>query len=221
MDTDVVANSATEPEPSSATRRKNVLAQALWGSSDSEQSFTSPSPPPMDKPTTGSAVLPAERPPLIEPSACSDSLQETLSPLSRSVNADILTSSSSATEPVNKQQELLVKEVRRRTDAAMADLNRASSNAKINDASQRKRIEPSRISGPKLVSAFTSVDTIPVRSLSAASGQLTLAQNQLSGSSKLGTRFKRFRGSLRLYSGVTVCHSIPLTLLRPMVVIVR
>ena len=78
---------------------------------------------------------PAERP-LIEPSASSDSLQETLSPPSHSVNADILTSSSSATELVDKQQELLVKEVRRRTDAAMADLNRTSSNVKINDASQ-------------------------------------------------------------------------------------
>ena len=196
MDTDVVAHSTTEPEPSSATRRKNALAQALWGSSDSEQSLTSPSPPPTDEPTTGSAVLPAERP-LIEPSASSDSLQETLSPSSRSENADILTSSSSATEPVDKQQELLVKEVRRRTDAAMADLNRTSSNAKANDASQRKRIEPSQISGPRLVSASTSVDTIPVRSPSAASGQLSPAQNQLSGSSKLGTRFKKFRGSLR------------------------
>jgi len=111
MDMDVVTNSATEPEPSSATHRKNALTQALWGSSDSEQSFTSPSPLPTDEPTTGSAMLPAERPPLIEPSACSDSLQETLSPLSCSVNADILTSSSSAMDLVNKQQELLVKEV--------------------------------------------------------------------------------------------------------------
>ena len=196
MDTDVVANSTTEPEPSSATRRQNALAQALFGSSDSEQSFTSPSPPPTDEATTGSAVSPAERPPLIEPSSSSYSLQETLSPSSRSVNADILTSSSSTTEPLDKQQEL-VKEVRRRTDAAMADLNRTSSNAKANDTSQRKRIEPGQISGPRLVSASTSVDTIPVRSPSAASGQLSPALNQPLNSSKLGTRFKKFRGSLR------------------------
>jgi hypothetical protein len=196
MDTDVVASSTTEPEPSSATRRQNALARALFGSSDSEQSLTSPSPPPADEPTTNSAVLPAERPPLIEPAVSSHSLQETLSPSSRSVNADILTSSSSATEPADQQQEL-VKEVRRRTDAAMADLRRTSSNAKTNDASLRKRIELSQISGPKLVSASTSVDTIPVRSPSAASGQLSPAQNQPLNSSKLGTRFKKFRGSLR------------------------
>ena len=196
MDTDVVASSTTESEPSSATRRQNALARALFGSSDSEQSLTSPTPPPTDEPTTGSAMLPAERPPLIEPSASSDSLQETLSPSSRSVNADILTSSSSATEPVDKRQEL-VNEVQRRTEAAMADLNRTTSIAKTNDASQRKRVELRQISGPKLVSASTSVDAFPVRSPSAASGQLSPAQNQLSNSSKLGTRFKKFRGSLR------------------------
>jgi len=196
MDTDVVASSTTEPEPSSATRRQNALARALFGSSDSELSLTSLSPPPTDEPTTNSAVLPAERPPLIEPAASSYSLRETLSPSSRSVNTDILTSSSSATEPADKQQEL-VKEVRRRTHAAMADLNRTSSNAKTNDASQRKRIELSQISRPRLVSASTSVDTIPVRSPSAASGQLSPAQNQPLNSSKLGTRFKKFRGSLR------------------------
>lgn len=194
-DTDVVASSATESEPSSATRRKNALAQVLFGASDSERSLTTPSPPPTEEPTTGSAVPHAERPPLIETSSSSRSLRETLSPSSPSVN-DVFTSSSSATEPLDKRQEL-VKEVRRRTEAAMADLNKIPSNPKVNDSSQRKRIEVGQISGPKLVSASTSVDTIPVRSPSAASGQLSQAQNQSTNSSKLGTRFKKFRGSLR------------------------
>lgn len=210
MDTDVVASSTTEPEPSSATRRQNALARALFGSSDSEQSLISPSPPPTDEPATNSALLPAERPPLMEPAASFHSLRETLSPSSRSVNADILTSSSSATatEPADKQQEL-VKEVRRRTDAAMADLKRTSSNPKANDASQRKRIEPSQISRPRLVSASTSVDTIPVRSPSAASGQLSPAQNQPLNSSKLGTRFKKFRGSLRAKPTLSGSDGLP------------
>jgi serine/arginine repetitive matrix protein 2 len=193
-DTDVVANSSSEPEPSSATRRKNALARALFGASDSDQSLTSPSPPPMDEPNTGSD-LPAERPPLIESSASARSLRETLSSSSPSVNAGVLTSSSSTTESPDKQQEL-AKEVQRRAEAAMADLNKIP-NPKVNDASQRRRVELDQISGPRLVSASTSVDTIPVRSPSVASGHLSAVQNQSPTSSKFGTRFKRFRGSIR------------------------
>ena len=193
-DMDVIANSSTDPEPSSATRRKNALAQALFGASDSDQSLTSPSPLPADEPITGSG-LPAERPPLIETSTSARSLRETLSPSSPSVNASGLVSSSSVTGRPDKQQEL-AKEVQRRAQAAMADLNRMPSN-RGHDASQRRRIEPGQISGPKLVSASTSVDTIPVRSESVASGQLSAVQNQSPTSSKFGTRFKKFRGSLR------------------------
>jgi len=194
-DTDVVTNSSTDPETSSATRRKNALAQALFGASDSDQSLTSPSPLPTDEPNTGSG-FPAEQPPLIESSASARSLRETLSPSSPSVNASSPISSSSATRPPDKRHEL-AKEVQRRAEAAMADLNRMPSNPKGHDASQRRRIEPGQISGPKLVSASTSVDTIPVRSESAASGQLSAVQNQSPTSSKFGTRFKKFRGSLR------------------------
>ena len=193
-DMDAIANSSTDPEPSSATRRKNALAQALFGASDSDQSLTSPSPLPTDEPITGSG-LPAERPPLIETSTSARSLRETLSPSSPSVNASGLVSSSSVTGRPDKQQEL-AKEVQRRAQAAMADLNRMPSN-RGHDASQRRRIEPGQISGPKLVSASTSVDTIPVRSESVASGQLSAVQNQSPTSSKFGTRFKKFRGSLR------------------------
>jgi hypothetical protein len=195
--TDVVANSSADPETSSATRRKNALAQALFGASDSDQSLTSPSPLPTDEPSI-SYGLPAERPPLIERSASASarSLRETLSPSSPSVNASGLISSSSATGSPDNQQDL-AKEVQRRAQAAMADLNRMPSNAKGHDASQRRRIEPGQISGPKLVSASTSVDTIPVRSESVASGQLSVVQNQSPTSSKFGTRFKKFRGSLR------------------------
>src|SRR6266576_4154126 len=123
-DTDVVANTSTDPETSSATRRKNALAQALFGASESDQSLTSPSPLPTDEPNTGSG-LPAERPPLIESSASASarSLREMLSPSAPSVNASGLVSSSSATGPPDKRHEL-AKEVQRRTEAAMADLNR-------------------------------------------------------------------------------------------------
>src|SRR6266849_4318163 len=87
-DTDAVANSSTDPETSSAMRRKNALAQALFGASDSDQSLTSLSPLPTDEPNTGSDML-AEQPPLIEKSASTGtrSLRETLSLSSPSVNA--------------------------------------------------------------------------------------------------------------------------------------
>ncbi|KAH9967959.1 hypothetical protein BC827DRAFT_458972 [Russula dissimulans] len=194
-DIDVVVTPSVEPEPSSATRRKNALARALFGTSDSELSLTSPSPLPPDEPNTSSSLLSAERPPLIE-NYTTSSRSLTLSPSSPSVDGGALTSSSSATEPLDKQEEL-AREVQRRAQAAMADLNRMPSNAKDRDGSQRKRVEVSQISGPKLVSASTSVDTIPVRSPSSASGQLSSGQNQSPNSSRLGTRFKKFRGSLR------------------------
>ncbi|KAI9511318.1 hypothetical protein F5148DRAFT_1146881 [Russula earlei] len=181
-DTDLAnSNSSAEPEPSSATRRKNALARALFGPSDSDQSLTSPSPPPMDDHDTSSSVLPAERPLLIEISTSSRSLRETLSPSSPSVNDGVGTSSSSVTEALDKRQNL-AREVQRRAEAAMADLNRMPSNAKVSDFSQRKRIEVGQISAPKLVSASTSVDTIP--SIPRIRPGLEL-------------RLKRFRGSLR------------------------
>lgn len=183
--TDVVSGTATDPEPSSATRRKNALARALFGASDSEQSLTSPSPLPTDG-------LSPEQAPQIESSISSRSLRETSS--SSSPNG---VSSSSATE--QRKQELAM-EVQRKAEAAMAQLKKTPSTTKVNDSSSKKRIDPSQISGPKLVSASTSVDTIPVRSPSSASGHLPAGQYPPLNSSKLGSRFKKFRGSLRAKS---------------------
>jgi serine/arginine repetitive matrix protein 2 len=194
-DTDVVADSSTEPEPSSATRRKNALARKLFGASDSDQSFNSPSPLSIDGPNTGSDLL-AERPSLIESSSSARSIRETLSPSSPSVNASVLTPSSSSTEQLDKHQEL-AKEVQRWAAAAMADLNRIFSKAKVHDASQRRHVERGQISGSKLGSASTNVDTIPMCSPSAASGQLSAVQNQSSTSTKFGTPLKKTLRSLR------------------------
>ena len=67
-----------------------------------------------------------------------------LSPSSASVNV-VIPTPSSATEPLDQQHEL-VKGVQRKPDMAMADLNKALSNPKVNDGSQRKRIKLSQIS---------------------------------------------------------------------------
>jgi serine/arginine repetitive matrix protein 2 len=194
-DTDVVADSSTKPEPSSATRRKNALARALFGASDSDQSLTSPLPLPTDEPNAGSDLL-AERPPLTESSSSTHPLRETLSPSSPSVNAGVFNSLSSSTELLDKQLEL-AKEVQRWAEAAMADLNRIFSKAKVHDTSQRRRVERGHSSGPRRVNASTSMDTIRVCSPSPASGQLSAVQNQPPTSTKFGTRFKKIRASFR------------------------
>jgi hypothetical protein len=60
----------------------------------------------MDKPTTSSSVLPAERPPLIKTSTSFHSLRKVLLPSSASVNV-VIPSPSSATEPLDQQHELV------------------------------------------------------------------------------------------------------------------
>ncbi|KAI0259943.1 hypothetical protein BC834DRAFT_590323 [Gloeopeniophorella convolvens] len=201
LDVNAFAGPSVDPEVSSQARRKNALARALFGASDSERSLTSPSPQPAESPPSPRADardLLTERPPPMEQSSSSRSLRDMFSPSSPSVNAVGLTPSSSGTGTHSDQQEL-AKEVQRRAEAAMAQLKKMPSNPKIADGNPRKRIDPSRISGPKLVSASTSVDTIPVRSPSAASGQLpaTQVQTQSPNSSKFGSRFKKLRGTLR------------------------
>jgi hypothetical protein len=84
----------------------------------------------------------------------------------------------------------LAREIQRKTDAAMVMLQKQPSTSNLalppKPQTTRKRINPNQISTPQLVSASTSVDTIPLPSPSMTSGQ-----------SKIGSRLKRLRGSLR------------------------
>lgn len=113
---------------------------------------------------------------------------------------------------VTKSQ--LEQDVLRRTEAAMAQLKpTSSSNLRVNEISggshRRQKINPHQISSPTLVSASTSVDTIPLRATSVTSSanvahshphphsQPHATQN----TSKLGSRFKRLRGTLRSKPG--------------------
>jgi hypothetical protein len=132
----------TNPEPSSETRRRNPLARAQSGASDTED--------PSLRPTDG---LSAEQPPQFKislfprsPSKTSPSSPETLSPQSP---YDV--SLSSATEQRDKQRQALMMEVQRRAEAAMVQLKKTPSSSKTNDGSHKKRIKKSQISGPKLV----------------------------------------------------------------------
>lgn len=87
----------------------------------------------------------------------------------------------------------LAREVQRKADAAMVALQKhpSSSNLALSpktSVAPRKRISPNQISTPQLVSASTSVDTIPLPSP---------APSVTGGQSKIGSRLKRLRGSLR------------------------
>ncbi|KAF9477380.1 hypothetical protein BDN70DRAFT_881285 [Pholiota conissans] len=97
--------------------------------------------------------------------------------------------------PQTPQEEAdLTREVQQKADAAMIALNKNPSHVNLTDGlkhttSIRKRIDPSQISIPKLVSTTTSVETIPLRTPSLTSNS--------PGPSKLGSRFRKLRGSLR------------------------
>lgn len=95
-----------------------------------------------------------------------------------------------------KEETDLAREVQQKAEAAMMALKKDPSKANLGDnlkhtPSLRKRIDPTQISTPRLVSASTSVDTIPLRPPSISS-------NTTSSASKLGSRFKKLRGSLRV-----------------------
>ncbi|KAJ7738526.1 hypothetical protein DFH07DRAFT_841111 [Mycena maculata] len=95
----------------------------------------------------------------------------------------------------------LAREVQRKTDAAMVALQKHPSSSTLAlapaKASTRKRISPNQISTPQLVSASTSVDTIPLPSPSMTGGQ-----------SKIGSRLKRLRGSLRAKTTLPTAEDI-------------
>ena len=99
----------------------------------------------------------------------------------------------------------LVFEVQRRAEAATAALRKSPSNPKLVDVpagSTRKKISPNQISSPKLLSASTSVDTIPLPPSTSGPNQVPQSQGVSTSSSKLSSRFKKLRGTLRSKSQV-------------------
>jgi len=88
----------------------------------------------------------------------------------------------------------LAQEVQQRMDAATLALKSPSKDSNDpyatlsrNGTINKKRINPNQISNPRLVSASTSIDAVPVRTPSLSS----------SGPSKIGSRFKKLAGNLR------------------------
>ncbi|KAI0695429.1 hypothetical protein C8T65DRAFT_46204 [Cerioporus squamosus] len=197
----------TDIEQSSPMRRNRALADALFGSEDMDASASGPpqisimpdlaSDPDEDEPIelTISPTRPLQTP------KRSDSLRhakQAMSPISPSAvpmptSPGGLLSPLSPTSNMNPAQ--LALEVQRRAEAATAALRKSPSIPKMNEGTgthPRKRISPNKISAPTLVSASTSVDAIPLRSPTTTP---TPAAQQ--GSSKIGSRFKKLRGTIR------------------------
>lgn len=193
------SDSSKARDLSPTSRRKRDLDAALFG--ENTVGTASPQTPPEISPVGAAHHQPSPTPALVERtplhvhSATGAPNTSTLpsSPVQVVRNASILRS------PQVDQTEL-AREVQRKTEAATASLKRGASakyhttNASSTSISfPRKRIAPHQISSPHLVSASTSMDTIPLRSPSVASGNM---QSQQTRGAKLGQRLRKW-GTLR------------------------
>lgn len=187
---------------SPTSRRNRDLAQALFGVNSNDIS-TAPAQPALSHSQTKS-YKPAyhqpspSSPTMLErsPTHLRSATEEPASapsptaqyPMQMTRNPSILRSPRAF---VNQTE--LAREVQRKTEAATASLKRGPS-AKYSDTNassislSRKRITPHQISTPQLVSASTSMDTIPLRSPSG--------NTQPQKPTKLGQRIRRW-GTLR------------------------
>ncbi|TFK88789.1 hypothetical protein K466DRAFT_520221 [Polyporus arcularius HHB13444] len=197
----------TDVEQSSPMRRNRALADALFGSEELDASASEP--PQISIMSDFALEFDDDEPidltlsqtrPLQTPKR-SDSLRHAKQPMSpitppavpMPMSPSGFLSPLSPTSNMNPTE--LAFEVQRRAEAATLALRKSPSIPKMNEGSgthPRKRISPNKISAPTLVSASTSVDAIPLRSPTTTP---TPASQQ--GSSKIGSRFKKLRGTIR------------------------
>ncbi|KAI0329827.1 hypothetical protein GY45DRAFT_1324417 [Cubamyces sp. BRFM 1775] len=200
-------------EESSPMRRHRALAEALFGAEDSERPISPPVPsqppqisimPDMSSPEPESnddepieMVLSPTRP--LQTPKRSDSLRHAAAKASTAtppLNAMPTSPMSPLSPTAGMDPTQLALEVQRRAEAATLALRKSPSIPKIGNEGSgtlpRKRISPNKISSPTLVSASTSVDAIPLRSPTASP-----TPQMLQSSSKIGSRFKKLRGTIR------------------------
>ena len=202
LDTTPAVSTPDDKEISPSTRRNRDLAQVLFGDDDTKEEHTIATKEPAQSTanleasvisdiTPSLPTIPSSPPPLVgEPSSATPTSS---SPYLLTRNPSIPRIPQKPKEEADLTRE--TREVQKKADAAMIALKKDPSKVNVMDTlkrtpSARKRIDPSQISAPRLVSASTSVDTIPLRTPSISS-------NTTSGASKLGSRLKRLRGSLR------------------------
>ncbi|KAG6874077.1 hypothetical protein C0995_006934 [Termitomyces sp. Mi166 len=178
------------------TRRNRDLAQALFGhEAESASGSKNETIAQQSKPPAPSAQ--ALNPPLLNNDTHSST--STLSPTTAPIRVAPYQTARNPSVPripqTPQEEAKLVQEVKEKIDAATEFLKPLKSNGGHSPDPQatisRRRINLNQISTPRLVSASTTVvDTIPIKPPSIASANA-------SGPSKIGSRFKKLRGTLR------------------------
>ncbi|KAJ7273564.1 hypothetical protein B0H12DRAFT_1090007 [Mycena haematopus] len=195
-------NIQLDDEASPTSRRNRDLAQVLFGQQEKEDK----KPPPSNLTVSvsgivGTSYVPNSAPldssfPMHSPQPVPLSSASATWPYQPSRNPSTPRLPQSAQEHAE-----LTREVQRKTDAAMVMLQKQASTSNLalppKAPATRRRINPNQISTPQLVSASTSVDTIPLPSPSMTSGQ-----------SKIGSRLKRLRGSLRAKTAIPTAEDV-------------
>ncbi|GLB35396.1 hypothetical protein LshimejAT787_0209610 [Lyophyllum shimeji] len=180
--------SPQDKELSPTTRRNRDLAQALFGMEEvASGQISIPE-------SAGQAISPDQS--LKSPPTNLDahSSSSTLSPSFASPYSAARNPSVPRIPQTPQEEAQLAREVQEKIQAATEFLkpSNGSHSPDPNATISRKRISPSQISTPRLVVASTSVvDTVPI--VKAPS----ISSTNASGPSKIGSRFKKLRGTLR------------------------
>lgn len=207
-----------EPAASSPGQRQRALADALFGSEDPDRTLLS-------SPTTPSTALHTDSPSII----VAEELPPTTAGVPVALSNDSFTPSPSTPEvappavsnsatlsPSHVDTTMLEAEVQRRIEAATAALRKSPSNPKLDGGSTRKRISPNQISSPTLVSASTSVDTIPL----PANAVTAQSRSAHLSSTRFGSRFKKLTGTLRAKTPIPAAneesHTVPAEVKTPL-----
>lgn len=202
-----VAAGSSDAEHPSPSGRHRALADALFGVEDRIQAST-----PVQAPLAPSVLTASKSQEQLTAAS------QTNAPTGQSGLAMKRSQSMRSTPKISGKvlvdNSELALDVQRRAEAATAALKKSPSNPRMAEASSPglpRRISPHQISSPTLVSASTSVDTIPLPPVSAHLGQVQ-------GSSlKIRSPFKRLRGTLRAKAAPTgdEVTPFPLTLGTP------
>lgn len=215
LDTTSAAVQQVSPsDPSPGTKKNQTLADVLFGPSDirpqpdpqSDESERAPDSSAIGTPNESNSgsvsnVDSASAPVTAEPQTGSQTGSTPLThpstpPIAQSPYQQLSRNPSSARIPISAKNEAeLVQEVQARVAHATASLKGNGDGLTHSPSISRKRIDATKIGTPQLVShsnpaSLETIQTIPSRSPS-------LSTSNNSGASKIGSRFKKLRGTLR------------------------
>ncbi|KAJ3856327.1 hypothetical protein EV368DRAFT_78835 [Lentinula lateritia] len=186
---------------SPTTRRNRDLAQILFGEDthggSPPASASSPEDDSLQSKTSKEKELATTLPLNVTTSSLDTSTIGLSSPSQSALYNPLRSPSTPHIPQTPEAQAELAREIQRKTDAAMLALRKRPSNSNlskeglVSPGPVRKKFNTNQISTPTLLSASTSVDTIPLRtppfSSAASSGP----------PSKIASRFRKLRGTLR------------------------